>query len=243
MGLNVGVSLWVASPDAPTPAPRETRPAGQTFAQRVGVQPLSAKAGQQLPAAGDVQAHEAGLLGMQRLLQSTAKTPQTGLLELYGLGLRAGQHLSYVPQSFDAAVEGEWLAPAPAADGRVDQAYGPFAVQQPLPGAVSESSVDRVVMPQANETMANGDDELPSLSPLLSYLMRKWPERHVQILPRGKGIEVIIRDYYLGPDEQRALVRDLAHQAVRPETLWINGQPVWQARSFSNQSTGEPHGH
>ena len=64
------------------------------------------------------------------------------------------------------------------------------------------------------------------------YLAQKWPERSSLLLPRGNGIELLIRDYHLTPDEQESLVAELLvrmrAQAAQPQQIWINGQCVWQ---------------
>ncbi|WP_395608100.1 hypothetical protein [Pseudomonas sp. B22129] len=181
---------------------------------------------------------------VQRLLQSNLKTPDRGMLELYGLGLRAGKHLSYVPQLFEQTppVEGGVAAAdhAPVSN----QAAGGLPLQRPSPSVQSHGSTpEQKAVHFAGDDWADASHDLPGASPALAYLIRKWPERHVQVLPRGKGIEVIIRDYHLAPEEQQALVHDLTRQAVRPESIWINGQPAWQAPSLSRHSTGDSHGH
>lgn len=243
MGLNVGVSLWVTPPDAQAPALSNNKRQGPTFAQRAGVEPLLAKADQLLPPTDDHLAQEAGLLNIQRLLQSSLKTPERGVLELYSLGLRAGKHLSYVPQLFEQTTHVERGVAAADNERAFYQAWDGLPLQRPLPSVEYNSAFEQKAIHLAGDDLADAGHELPGASPALAYLVRKWPERHVQVLPRGKGIEVIIRDYHLAPEEQRALVQDLIHQAVRPESIWINGQPAWQAPSLSRHSTGDSHGH
>jgi hypothetical protein len=243
MGLNVGVSLWVTPPDAQAPVRRDNQPQGQTFAQRAGVEPLLAKADQLLPPTDGHLAQEADLLNLQRLLQSSLKTPERGVLELYSLGLRAGKHLSYVPQLFEQATHVERGVAATENERAVYQAGAGLPLQRPLPSVEDHSALEHKAVHLAGDDWADAGHELPGASPALAYLIRKWPERHVQVLPRGKGIEVIIRDYHLGPEEQRALVQDLTRLAVRPQSIWINGQPAWQAPSLSSHSTGDAHGH
>ena len=82
--------------------------------------------------------------------------------------------------------------------------------------------------------------------PLLSYLTSRWPQRHFQFLPRGKGLELLVRDYHLTSQERNELIGELARRASsmpeRPQQIWLNGQSVWQASSFLNDFQGEPHG-
>lgn len=120
---------------------------------------------------------------------------------------------------------------------------GGLPLQRPLPSFDDNSAFEQKAIHIASDDLADAGHELPGASPALAYLIRKWPERYVQVLPRGKGIEVIIRDYHLGTEEQRALVQDLTRQAVRPESIWINGQPAWQAPSLSRHSAGDSNGH
>ncbi|KWU52865.1 hypothetical protein [Pseudomonas palleroniana] len=243
MGLNVGVSLWVAPSDVHVPALRDKKPQGQTFAQKAGVEPLPAKAHQSLPPTDDHLTQETGSLTIQRLLQSSVKTPESGVLELYSLGLRAGKHLSYVPQLFELGTHAERGVAATDNERAFYQAAGAVPLQRPLPSVEEHNALEQTVMHLAVEDLADAGHELPGATSALAYLIRKWPERHVQVLPRGKGIEVMIRDYHLGPEEQRALVQDLTHQALRPQSIWINGQPAWQAPALSRYSTGDSNGH
>lgn len=247
MGLNVGVSLWTTQQDSATPPLRQNKPQEQTFAQKAGVQPAQPKADEALPQSNTHQWQLSGLSSTQQhpqtIINQIAQKPETGLLELYGLGLRAGSHLSYVPQFFWASVQSERQTPMPVVDdGKCQVAVAP-QVQEQRSWASDDGYSDQMPPHLVSEVLVDSRNELSDTTPMLTYLMRKWPERHVQILPRGKGIEVIIRDYHLSLDEQLTLVQDLTRQAGRPETIWINGQSVWQAPSFSSQSTGNSHGH
>lgn len=243
MGLNVGVSLWVAPPDAHAPVPRDNPPKGQTFAQRAGVEPQAARAEQALTTTNESSARTADLLGTQRLLQTSVGAPERGVLSLYGLGLRAGNHLSYVPSAFAATTLAERWTPAADNALALYQTAGRMQIQTLLPSVDGNNAPERTALRVASDELAEGDPELPGSAQVSAYLMRKWPERHLQVLPRGKGIEVIIRDYHLGQEEQQALVQDLTRQALCPQSIWINGQPVWQAPSLSRHSTGDAHGH
>lgn len=243
MGLNVGVSLWVTAPDAQAPVPRDNKPQGQTFAQRAGVEPAPAKVDLPQLSTDDLRAQEVGLLTTQRLLAPGSTIPERGVLALYSLGLRAGKHLSYVPPLFEPAMQAERGVAATDNARALYQTAGGLPLPRPLPSVEDHSALEQKTTHLVGDDLADAGHELPGAGPALAYLIRKWPERHVQVLPRGKGIEVIIRDYHLDLEEQRALVQDLTRQAVRPQSIWINGQPAWQAPSLSSHSTGDAHGH
>jgi hypothetical protein len=81
---------------------------------------------------------------------------------------------------------------------------------------------------------------------LLSYLTLKWPDRQFHFLPRGKGLELVVRDYQLSAQERDELIDELSRRASsmpeRPQQIWLNGQEVWRASSLSNDYTGGHHG-
>ena len=79
------------------------------------------------------------------------------------------------------------------------------------------------------------------------YLAQKWPQRSSLVLPRGNGIELLIRDYHLSADEQESLVDELLvrmhAQPAQPEQIWINGRSVWQRPSSLSIQGEKQHGY
>lgn len=180
------------------------------------------------------------------LFQQRQLAQLPGVVELYPLGMRAGQHLSHLPygflQSAEQAAQGynamaevqrtSVVMPAPAAQQTANQ------VQASADAFASNSS----------HLVSNADGGEAIFDEQLSlYLAQKWPQRSSLVLPRGNGIELLIRDYHLTSDEQESLVDELLvrmhAQTEQPEQIWINGRCVWQRPSSLSIQGEKQHGY
>lgn len=158
----------------------------------------------------------------------------TQVLELYSLGALAGHHLSHVPQQFAGA------EPLAALAATAAPSSSPYNL--PIPSAVETAALQPGEDAHGGMASARADDPQTEESlerhqqarMIGEYLASKWPQRQVQVLLRGRGIELVIRDYHLAPEEHRALVEDLLRHMPsllqQPEQVWLNGQCVWKIK-------------
>jgi len=157
-------------------------------------------------------------------------TGSSSLIELYALGLRAGQHLSRVSHTFMAGT----LQLGSMMSSKDDIAIITCLV--PEAEAIMSYST-----PMASATAGSSQSSSPTLDletssivrEWASYLGSQWPERRWQLIKRPDGLELLVRDYHLSRDEQEALVAELLARipssSQPPERIWLNGQMVWQA--------------
>lgn len=171
------------------------------------------------------------------LLQQRQLAQLPGVVELYPLGMQAGQHLSHMPYGFLQTAEQAAQRYAAMAEGQV--ALADTHAPEPQQVAAQAEISAAVVANSPSQLPAHAEGGEAVLTEQLSlYLAQKWPERSSVLLPRGNGIELLIRDYHLTPDEQESLVAELLvrmrAQAEQPQQIWINGQCVWQLNPSSS---------
>lgn len=254
MATRVGASLWIPASDQQRATIRETQ--AKDFERKIGLSDHSTESKessnpqknersfseQRFPYAEDSQA------GLARTLRrgSGEESKAVGALELYALGMHAGRHLSYFPDMFQEGLGISGVAP-------IVEEYSYSAAQ-------SSSSVDSAIflMPSAfliknSEGQSEGtvgikreEIEVSTSRQLLSYFSGRWPDRHFQFLPRGKGLELLVRDYQLTSQERDELINELSRRASsmpeRPQYIWLNGTEVWRASSPSIDYKGENDG-
>ncbi|WP_431495036.1 hypothetical protein [Pseudomonas brassicacearum] len=256
MAVKVGVSLWTMAADQQRPPARETQ--AKDFERKIGLHDQS-------PASNENtgQQHNPQMMSEQRLAHSAvaeadlarvvqlrsvgvSESMTAGALELYALGAHAGHHLSYLPDVFlaepgvhsVASIDTEQAYSAPSSS------LPTTSMIAPMPGAALMSSPDRPWGDPVGIEQQGAEDS--TSRQLLSYLSGKWPDRHFQFLPRGKGIELLVRDYRLTSQERDELIDELSRRASsmpeRPQQIWLNGQPIWRAPSLSNNYKGEHDG-
>ncbi|MFD2642011.1 hypothetical protein [Pseudomonas japonica] len=252
MDFKVAVSLWNLPRNQTTPTP-EPAMGSNDFSNRLGLDRQQdaphEQPGERQPSANDNVPREDSAAHDRLAAQQSSLPPRDPRrnhgqrpqhnpgLELYELGLRAGSHLSHVPSALRASAEAAYKAhgtvfaalPTNQAEPR-PQAPAPVA-----PADVAESSV--VSLPVATNT-AEGSDALAALDEQMNaWTARQWPERNCLLLPRGNGMELLIRDHHLDADEQRTLLAELLRRlpgsGVDAQRIWINGQPVWQREPLS----------
>ncbi|WP_024617154.1 hypothetical protein [Pseudomonas kilonensis] len=256
MAVKVGVSLWTMAADHQRPPARETQ--AKDFERQIGLHDQSPASNENTGQRGNPQvmseqrlAHsavaEADLARVMQLRSGAASASMTAeALELYALGARAGHHLSYLPDLFLAEPGVHSVASIGA-----EQTYSAPSSVLPttsatssMPGAVLTQGPDRAWSEPVAIEQQDAEDSISH--PLLSYLNGKWPDRHFQFLPRGKGIELLVRDYRLTAQERDELIDELSRRASsmaeRPQQIWLNGQQVWRASSLSNNYKGEHDG-
>jgi hypothetical protein len=253
MDFRVEVSLWNMYGSHNGQAPAQLNVASD-FSDKLGLKTQSQtqeqhhqeqpqEAGKQAdehePRAADAPLAEAALVpsvatvnvAQAMLIQQHQLAQLPGVAELYPLGMQAGQHLSHLPYGFLQSAE------------QTDQLYDAMAAQQNAPtvthdpvfqqtAAQAESRADAFA--RNTSLLARNTDvgETSSVEQLNRYLAQRWPQRSSLLLPRGNGVELLIRDYHLTPEEQDSLVTDLLlrmrSQNTPPQQIWINGQSVWQ---------------
>ena len=256
MAVKVGASLWTMTADQQRPPARETQ--AKDFERKIGLHDQSPASNESTGQQRDPRmmseqrlVHsaiaEADLVRVMQLRSVVASASMAGgALELYALGAHAGHHLSYLPDLFLAGPDVHSIA----SDG-AEQAYSASSsalsmtsMISSLPGAVSTKGPDRPWSEPIAIEQQGAEDSIDR--PLLSYLNGKWPDRHFQFLPRGKGIELLIRDYRLTAQERDELIDELSRRASsmseRPQQIWLNGQEVWRASPLSNDYKGEHDG-
>ncbi|SEI44397.1 hypothetical protein [Pseudomonas sp. NFACC07-1] len=256
MAVKVGASLWTMAADQQRPPARDTQ--AKDFERKIGLydqSPASNEStGQQrnpqvmseerLVHSAIADADLARVVLLRSIGASTSMTAEA--LELYALGAHAGHHLSYLPDTFlaepgvhsVASIDTEQAYSAPSS------ALSTTSAISSVPGAVLAQGSDRPrIEPVTIEQQGTEDS---TGQPLLSYLNGKWPDRHFQFLPRGKGLELLVRDYRLTAQERDELIEELARRASsmseRPQQIWLNGQQVWRASPLSNDYIGEHDG-
>ncbi|MCP2020422.1 UNVERIFIED_ORG: hypothetical protein J2Y76_001337 [Pseudomonas reinekei] len=256
MAVKVGVSLWTATPDQQRAPVRETQT--RDFERKIGLRDHSStsneRAGwqqnehviseQRLPYS---EFPEAELARMVRPGSGGASESRAaGALELYALGAYAGHHLSYLPQLL-LAEQGLQGVASEGLELGYSESLNPLPITSRIslsPGAVLIKSPDG----SWGEPVGGERQEVEDSASrqLLSYFTWKWPDRHFQFLPRGKGLELLVRDYRLTPQECDELIGELSRRASsmpeRPQQIWLNGEEVWRASSHSNDNKGERNG-
>ncbi|MHA6194743.1 hypothetical protein ACX3YG_10275 [Pseudomonas wadenswilerensis] len=246
MDFKVAVSLWNLPQNQAMPASEPTG-GSSDFRSRLGLDrqqdaPHEQPAGQQPP-----HEHGAGqdqlpgqpparqVLDQQR---NHAQRPQHNPgLELYDLGLRAGSHLSHVPGALRASAEAAYKANGTLASVLQSDEPGQ-PPPTPVPSVTAKAAESSVVALPVVTSTTDGSDALAALDQqMTAWTARQWPERNCVLLPRGNGVELLIRDHHLDADEQHALLAELLRRlpgsGVDAQRIWINGQPVWQREPLS----------
>lgn len=263
MDFRVEVSLWNRQGNnngQPTAQPNVTA----NFSDKLGLksqtqaqEQSSDTAGQgplQCSSRADATLAEAALLASEtgadqaqvevRQQRQLAQLP--GVVELYPLGMRAGQHLSHLPYGFLQSAE------------QTAQGYNAMAEAQRAPLVMSapaaqqtatqvQASADAFASNSSHQVSNADGGEAVVAEQLSLHLAQKWPQRSSMVLPRGQGIELLIRDYHLTADEQQSLVDELLlrmhAQPKQPEQIWINGRTVWQRPSSLSVQGEKQHGY
>lgn len=263
MDFRVEVSLWNRQGN------NSGQPAGQpnvaaNFGDKLGLksqtlaqeQPrdTAAQGAQQDSPRADAPLAEAVLLPSETvadkaqaaLLQQRQLAQLSGVVELYPLGMRTGQHLSHLPYGFLQSAE------------QAAQGYNAMAevqrapVVMPAPAAQQtatqvQASADAFASNSSHQVSDTEGGEAVLAEQLSLYLAQKWPQRSSLVLPRGNGIELLIRDYHLTADEQESLVDELLvrmhAQPTQPEQIWINGRSAWQRPSSLSIHGEKQHGY
>jgi len=256
MAVKVGTSLWVMRADQQRPPVRDTQ--AMDFERRIGLHVHSPASSDSKSQQRPQQAISEQRLARADLAETTlarveqvrsvgmSESTSAEALELYALGAHAGHHLSYLP---DAFVEQQGMHSVASVD--IEQASREHWSDLPITSAIFFMSSGA---PPASPGrpgpepvgIEQSDAENSTSRQLLSYLNGKWPDRHVQFLPRDKGVELLIRDYRLTSQERDELRDDLARLAPsmpeRPQQIWLNGEQIWRASSLSNDYKGEHDG-
>ena len=256
MADKVGASLWTATADQQRAPVRETQT--RDFERKIGLRDHSSTSNesagrqrnehviseQRLPYSGFPEADLARIVRPGS--GHTSESRAAGVLELYALGAQAGHHLSYLPQLLLAEQGLQGVASVGMEPG-CSESLNPLPIASRIslmPSAALIKSPDG----SWGEPVEGERQEVEDFASrqLLSYLAWKWPDRHFQFLPRGKGLELLVRDYRLTPQECDELIGELSRRASsmpeRPQQIWLNGEEVWRASSHSNDNKGERNG-
>lgn len=180
------------------------------------------------------------------LLQQRQLAQLPGVVELYPLGMRAGQHLSHLPYGFLQSAE----QAAQGYDAMAEVQRAPVSMHAPAPqqtATQAQISAEAFVSNSSQQVSNTEGGEAIVAEQLSLYLAQKWPQRSSLVLPRGNDIELLIRDYHLTPDEQESLVDEMVMrmhgQPAQPEQIWINGRCVWQRPSSLSIQGEKQHGY
>lgn len=210
--------------------------------------------GQQETSLADAPLAEAALLpndavadqAQAAVLQQRQLAQLPGVAELYPLGMQAGQHLSHLPYGFLQSAE----QTAQLYDAMAVGQAAPSVTRVPAPQQIAEQaqiSADAFVRNTSQQVSSTDGGEAIFAEQLSLYPAKKWPERSSLLLPRGNGIELLIRDYHLTPDEQESLIAELLvrmrTQLAQPEQIWINGHCVWQSAPSLSIQGEKQHGY
>ena len=252
MDFKVAVSLWSLPQNQATPAP-EQAPGNNDFRNRLGLDRQQdaphEQPGERQPSANDnapregsaaheqIAAQQSALSGLDQQRNRAQRPQHDPGLELYDLGLRAGSHLSHVPSALRASAEAAYKANGTLLTALPDDTTERLP-QAPAPALMAEATESSAVALPATTSATDGSEALTTLDERMNaWTARQWPERNCLLLPRGNGLELLIRDHHLDADEQQALLtellRHLPGSGVDAQRIWINGQPVWQREPLS----------
>lgn len=245
MDFKVSVSLWNQAQASANP-PVQPDAGNRDFKQRLGLdrQPAPAQEynGRQQddtpladPSLPEGQRPDPNLL-THRI--TPAKIDPAAGLELYALGLQAGTRLSHVPAGLLASAEAAYRANAfnVAADTvEVEQPPSTTATIVPVAAAAERNPG---MAPSTTPVTNTGDSAFTRLDEGLgAWHSARWPQRNYLLLPRGDGVELLIRDHHLDAGEQATLLGELLRRlpgsGVDAQRIWINGHPVWQRAPLS----------
>ncbi|MCE0460990.1 hypothetical protein [Pseudomonas uvaldensis] len=256
MAVKVGASLWAVAADQHRAPVRETQ--ARNFEQKIGLgeHPKTANEGTGSQR-NDHLVPESGRLHVQdselepgRVVRpgsgDVSSSAAVGTLELYALGAHAGHHLSYLPDIFLMGQGALCVAPV-----QVEERYSGVSTPtlmtssgSPIPGEILNICGNGQIGEPAGLELQEAESS--ASQPLLSYLTWKWPDRQFHFLPRGKGLELFVRDYQLTAQERDELIEELSRRASsmpeRPQQIWLNGQEIWRASAVSNDYEGEHNG-
>jgi hypothetical protein len=256
MATKVGASLWNPMADQQRTPVRETQ--DRDFERKIGLRDRSTMSDKKPahesgePALPGQRSLNAGFLqaeaGRTPRMESSETSPSKsgGALELYALGAHAGRHLSFLPDMF---LEEHGISDVAS----VGHGYGSSTTMDSLPIAAAISLLPSALLinpPGAQVAepvrIEQQETDISVSRQLLGYFGGRWPDRHFQFLPRGKGLELLVRDYQLTPQERDELIGELSRRASsmpeRPQQIWLNGEEVWRASSRSIDYKGEQNG-
>lgn len=247
MDFKVSVSLWNQAQASANP-PTQPDAGARDFKQRLGLDqqqsaPRQEDNGRQQ---GDTPLAEPPLPQGQQPASNLPEhkimpekvDPAAGL-ELYALGLQAGSRLSHVPAGLLASAEAAYRANAFGALAQAvgqEQPVSTTATLSPIASAPDHAPAGMV--PATTPLTDAADTPLTRLDEGLgAWHSARWPQRNYLLLPRGDGVELLIRDHHLDTDEQATLLGELLRRlpgsGVDAQRIWINGHPVWQREPLS----------
>ncbi|MFJ2524066.1 hypothetical protein [Pseudomonas sp. Irchel s3f19] len=249
MDFKVSVSLWSQAQNTTATATTSTSTTSD-FKQRLGLNqqstPRQGDAGHQPADQNEAPlGNQAFLEGQQPdanipgFKSAPVRVDPAAGLELYTLGLQAGTRLSHVPAGLLASVEAAYrangsVATANAADTQqlLSTTLAPTSVTAAAP--THYQAVRAPVIPDTG----SGEQTLARLNEGFgAWHNARWPQRNYLLLPRGDGVELLIRDHHLNAEEQATLLgellRRLPSSGADTQRIWINGHSVWQRQPHS----------
>lgn len=236
MDFKVQVSLWTQAPgqSLPNNMPNQGR---DNFAGKLGLQgqaqPEHEPHGQQLLRDANQDKQPWQHPNATASLSGSEDQNRQGMEALFELGLLAGPKLSYLSQAMaelDAQQTGGSLSSTPAAND-LNLSSQARATDQPAarPAAPLSTAAQQI---QTRQTAVTSNAQATNAAQLAQHLAHHWPQRNLLVLPKGQGVEVLVRDYQLSSEEREQLSAELiARLANAPggaEQIWINGEMVWQ---------------
>ena len=246
MDFKVSVSLWNQAQASANP-PAQPEAGTRDFKQRLGLDQQQSAPRQEDngPRQGDTpladQALPQGQQPEPKLLAhkvAPVKVDSTAGLELYALGLQAGTRLSHVPAGLLASAEAAYRANA--FNGAADTLEREQLAGSTTTLVTTTSAPDRApgLAPVVTPVTDTDDSAFARLDEGLgAWHGTRWPQRNYLLLPRGDGVELLIRDHHLDADEQATLLGELLRRlpgsGVDAQRIWINGHSVWQRQPHS----------
>lgn len=241
MDFKVGVSLWAHSPgtglsEAPgTEDDFMSHLRQDQQAVSSGQKNLNESFHKELPQ-GSEQKLPLGSKADEFSLHRAHGRDSNTMAELYPLGLMAGAHLSYLGDSLVQSV-GQLRYSEHQSSGS-SAGPGNSARQQHEAVVVTRrEQLFQVATPSYRAEQSAGlASSTTQAAGVSARLAKIWPERHLLLLPKDRGIELVIRDYHLTKEDVNLLVKELQDSGSTAEQLWVNGKRVWQR---ANPSFGQ----
>ncbi|EKT4477124.1 hypothetical protein AB1288_18105 [Pseudomonas putida] len=250
MDFKVSVSLWSQAQNTTAAATTSTSTTSD-FKQRLGLDqqstPRQGDAGQQRADQNEAplgkgvflegQQPDANIPGFKSV--PVRVDPAAGL-ELYALGLQAGTRLSHLPSGLLASAEAAYRANGSVATANAtdtQQLLSTTLAPTPPVTAATPTHHQTVRAPVIPDT-GSEEQALARLNEGFgAWHNARWPQRNYLLLPRGDGVELLIRDHHLNAEEQATLLGELLRRlpgsGVNTQRIWINGHSVWQRQPHS----------
>lgn len=241
MDFKVGVSLWAHSSGT---GPSEAPGAGEDFMSHLRQDQEAVSSGQKdFNESFKKDLHQSPELKMplgsaadDSSLQIPHERELNAMAALYPLGLMAGAHLSYLGDNLVHSVgqlrysehQFSERGAGPGNDERQQRETGVATKREQLFQAATPSS--------RAEQSAGLTSSTAQAAGVGARLLKIWPERHFLLLPKERGVELVIRDYHLTNEDVNLLVKELQDSGSTAEQLWVNGKRVWQR---ANPSFGQ----